>query len=50
MNGTGEPDGTGESDMMKVMMITDPAQREQIAREILEALQDWFEIPETREK
>ena len=50
MNGTGEPDGTGESDMMRVMMITDPAQREQIAREILEALQDWFEIPETREK
>ena len=34
---------------MKICEITDCGQRELIAREILEALTDWFEVPETRE-
>ncbi len=34
---------------MKVNRITDCAQKEKIARGILEALTDWFEVPETRE-
>ena len=34
---------------MKIITLTDPAQKEKTAREILEALQDWFEVPETRE-
>ena len=34
---------------MKVNRITDCAQKERIAREILEALTDWFEVTETRE-
>ena len=34
---------------MKVYQIMDPDEKERIAREILEALKDWFEITETRE-
>ena len=34
---------------MKICRITDCGQKEKIAREILEALTDWFEVPETRE-
>ena len=34
---------------MKVYRITDRGPKERIAREILEALTDWFEVPETRE-
>ena len=34
---------------MKIITLTDPVQKEKTAREILEALQDWFEVPETRE-
>ncbi len=34
---------------MEVYRITDRAAKEQTAREILEALTDWFEVPETRE-
>ncbi len=33
-----------------VTQITDPAQKARIAREVLEALPDWFGIPESREK
>ena len=33
----------------KIRMIEDSAQKQRIAREILEALKDWFEVPETRE-
>jgi len=34
---------------MNIITVTDPAQKEKTAREILEALQDWFEVTETRE-
>ena len=34
---------------MKVYQVTAPDEKERISREILEALKDWFEIPETRE-
>ena len=34
---------------MEICRITDCGQKEEIAREILEALTDWFEVPETRE-
>ena len=34
---------------MTIYQVTDPDQKRQIARETLEALQDWFEVPETRE-
>ncbi len=34
---------------MKIITLTDPVQKEKTAREILEALRDWFEVPETRE-
>ena len=34
----------------EVRRIEDPDEKERIAREILEALTDWFEIPETREE
>ena len=34
---------------VKVHRIMDCEQKEQIARGILEALRDWFEVPETRE-
>jgi len=33
----------------KIRMIEDSAQKQRIARETLEALKDWFEVPETRE-
>ena len=33
-----------------ILQITDPAQRERIARTVLEALPDWFGIVESREK
>ncbi len=32
-----------------IQQITEPAERERIAREILEGLTEWFEVPETRE-
>ena len=35
---------------IKTVLITDPDQRERTAREILEALTDWFEVQESREK
>ena len=35
---------------MTVRTITDPTQKERIAREILEGLTDWFEVTETREE
>ena len=35
---------------MKVNRIADCAQKERIAREILEALQEWFEVTEAREQ
>ena len=34
---------------MSIRRIMDPAQKQKIARETLEALKDWFEVPETRE-
>ena len=34
---------------MKVYQVTAPDEKERISPEILEALKDWFEIPETRE-
>lgn len=34
---------------MEIRQILDPDQKKQIAREILEALPDWFGIPEARE-
>lgn len=34
---------------MKLCEITDPGQRFRVAREVLENLEDWFGIPETRE-
>ena len=34
---------------MKTMMITDPEQKRQIAREILADLPEWFGIPESTE-
>ena len=35
---------------MIIREITVPAEKQQIARLVLEALPDWFEVPETREK
>ena len=35
---------------MTVQMITDSQQKPKIAREILEALPDWFGVTESREK
>ena len=32
-----------------VRNVTDPADRQAIARAVLEALPEWFEVPETRE-
>ena len=34
---------------MIIRRIEEPAEKEQTAREILEALTEWFEVPETRE-
>lgn len=34
---------------MEIRQITDPEQKRQVARVILEALPDWFGIPEARE-
>ena len=34
---------------MKIFEITNPVERSRVARTVLEALTDWFEIPETRE-
>ena len=34
---------------MTVKEVTESSEKERIARSILEALPDWFEIPETRE-
>ena len=34
---------------MAVYLVSDPEQKRQIAREILESLTDWFGVPETRE-
>lgn len=34
---------------ISICQIEDQDRKEQIAREILEALTDWFEVPETRE-
>lgn len=34
---------------MEIRQITSPEQKRQVAREILEALPDWFGIPEARE-
>ena len=34
----------------EIRRIVDPDEKERIAREILEALTEWFEIPETREE
>ena len=34
---------------MNIRIIEDSTQKQQIAREILEALKEWFEVPETRE-
>ena len=34
---------------MTILRIDDPAEKQKIAREILEALPDWFEVTETRE-
>lgn len=34
---------------MKICRIDDSVQKQRIARETLEALKDWFEVPETRE-
>lgn len=33
-----------------IVTITDPDMKKQISREILEALTDWFEVEESREK
>ena len=33
-----------------IVRITDPAEKKQIARTILEALPEWFEVEESREK
>ena len=38
-----------EAAAVRVRRVSDPEEKEMIAREILEALQDWFEVPETRE-
>ena len=38
-----------EAAAVRVRRVSDPEEKERIAREILEALQDWFEVPETRE-
>lgn len=35
---------------MIIREITVPAEKQQIARLVLEALPDWFEVPETREE
>ena len=35
---------------MTIREITDPAQKQEIARLILEALPDWFDVPESREQ
>ena len=34
---------------MNIIEITDPAKKQEIARYILEALPEWFGIPEARE-
>ena len=34
---------------MTVQQINEPGRKQQIAREILEVLTDWFENPEARE-
>ena len=39
----------GREYTMAIRQITDPARKQQIVREILEALPDWFAVPESRE-
>ena len=34
---------------MTIRQVTDPSVKEAIARTVLEALRDWFEVDETRE-
>ena len=34
---------------MTVRQVADRAEKQRIARRVLEALTDWFEVPETRE-
>lgn len=34
---------------MEIVQILDSEEKRRIAREVLEALTDWFEVPETRE-
>ena len=33
-----------------IRQLTDPNEKRRVARQILEALEDWFEVPETREQ
>ena len=34
---------------MKIIEVIDPAEKQKVARKVLEALPDWFGIPQARE-